>query len=169
MRTTTQIKAAIRAVAKSAAALQDRIQFIAVECVEHAKAHGDATLMLYLCQELPVGQRVQALKDWVHAFSPIKLTTQDGKFVGVKIAPKDSKFYVEWDIDGAKANPYYTFTVENAPKPLTLEALKKIVAGLSKRYEKAQDEGLVDPAEQDEMIAYIKAVQSIGVTTKTVQ
>lgn len=136
--------------AKSAGTLQEKIQSHAVNCLAHAREHGDASALLFLCQQLPKGQRVQALKLWAQAFSPIKLQTDtNGDFVGVKIAAEKSKLYVAWDLDAAAANPYYSFTKENAPAILSLEAIEKMVLGLAKRYDKAADEGRIAEGEAE--------------------
>ena len=150
MKTNTQFKSAVRLLVKAAATLQSKIADLAVECLEHAKEHGDASRLLYLCQQMPKGQRVQALKLWASNYSPIVLTTDtNGNFVSVKITPTTNKTYKPFDIEGATATPYYDLTQENKVTIMSLEAIEKAILGYAKRFEKATAEGRVKDGEAE--------------------
>lgn len=149
-KTNAQFKAAVRAIVTSAAKLQEKIAALAVECLEHAQEFGDASRLLYLCQRMPKGQRVQALKLWASNFSPIVLTTDtNGNFTAVKIIPQTNKLYKPYDIDGARATPYFDLTQENKVTIMSLEAIEKAILGYAKRFKKAQAEGRVKEGEAD--------------------
>lgn len=159
--TNKQFRAAVKSIVTSAAKLQDKIAALAVECLKHAQEHGDASRLLYLCQQMPKGQRVQALKLWAQKFSPIVLTTDtNGNFTAVKIRPTTSKDYVAYDIEAATATPYYDLTQENKPNILSLEALEKMILGYRKRFEKAQDEGRVKDGEAEAISRRIELLEA---------
>ena len=74
-------------------------------CLAHAEEHGDATLVQRLYNELPNGQRREALLEWVNAYSPVRVT-QKGQKVGMlkETSPK----FVPFNLTDAEANPYWT-------------------------------------------------------------
>ena len=171
MRTTSQILKSIKAVCSTAAKLEATIHTLAVECLEHAQAHGDPSLMFALIKGLPTGQRVEALVLWVTAFSPIRFTKdEDGQRIAAKILGQNKKGYTPFNIEAATAVSYANFTKENEPKELTLEALMKLVKNMTSRYNKAEENGLVADGEGDAIKAYIASLQSVAVpTTATIQ
>lgn len=158
----------IKAVCKTATALETRIHTLAVECLEHAQAYGDPSLMFALVTGLPKGQRVEALVLWNDAFSPIRFVKDEtGQRVAAKLLKATAKTYVPFNIEAAKAVSYANFTKENEPKELTLEALMKIVAGLTNRYKKADEAGLVAQGEDYAIQAYIASLQAVKAPTAT--
>lgn len=171
MRTAKQILATIRTIKVAAERLQTKIQDVALECLAHAAEHGDATLMDALVKALPRGQRVEALVLWVEAHSPIRWTKdEDGERAGVGMLKQSNKKYVAFDLEAAEATPYYSFTKENEKKPLTLEALLKLIKNVEKRIDKAEDDGLIAEGEDvTVMKAYAKALAGIDPATITVQ
>lgn len=160
MRDAKQIRVTIRAIIKSAVSLQTKIAAVALECMAHAKEHGDATLANELYRGLPVGQRTASLKAWFETYSPIRFRNDETKGVGV--LPTTAKNYVPYDLEGAEANPYYK-DVETVAKPLTLAALKKLVAGLETKVTNAKEgKGKVAIAEGEDaeaMLAFARKVR----------
>ena len=104
MRNKTEILKSIKSINARSAKLQRDIHAVAVECLQHAEAHGDATLMKSLYLALPTGQRREALLVWCNTYSPLRVT-QQGQNCG--LLKKDSPKYVPFDIESAIANPYY--------------------------------------------------------------
>lgn len=104
MRNKTEILKSIKSINSRSAKLQRDIHAVAVECLQHAEAHGDATLMKTLYLALPTGQRREALLVWCNTYSPLRVT-QQGQNCG--LLKKDSPKYVPFDIESANANPYY--------------------------------------------------------------
>ena len=103
MRTSKAIIKTIESIVAASGKLQDRIHSVAMECIEHAKVNGDATLFQRLYNDLPTGQRKEALKIWGAKYTPIRITEQGRT---VKLAgKKDNR---EWLIEEANANPYHT-------------------------------------------------------------
>lgn len=157
MRTSQQIKASIKAIATAAGKIQDRIQAITIECVEHAQEHGDATLMGELIKALPSGQRVTTLREYVIAHTPIRWN-KDGD---VAMVSKESKLYTPFNLDGMKEAPYWVWGgKETVQKPLTLEAIKAIVNNLNKRLDKQIEKDNVE-GDVNVMKAYIDALNNV--------
>lgn len=167
MKTSAEIKKAIKWIATTGAKLQEKIHETAVECLKHAATHGDATLMDQLVKALPAGQRVEALVLWTTAFSPIRWEKEDGQRAGVKLLSAKRKNYVPFDIDGAAAQPYYSFSKENEQKQMTLEQILKMVPGLIKRYETKKEEDLVPAEQQSAIESYLKALSAVQAPTIT--
>ena len=76
MRNKTEILKSIKSINARSAKLQRDIHAVAVECLQHAEAHGDATLMKSLYLALPTGQRREALLVWCNTYSPLRVTQQ---------------------------------------------------------------------------------------------
>ena len=151
-----KIDAAIASIAERSQILDFDIHVTAVQCLLHAEKHNDPRKMDNLLKALGKAHRAEALKVWVGEFSPIAWNG-DGR---VGIYPKTSKKYKPFLIAQADATPFWEFTKEKATKPLTFEALKKIVIGLSKKVEKAETEGTIADGENViEIKAWLAKVQ----------
>ena len=107
MRNQKEILKSIKLISTRSAKLQRDIHAVAVECLQHAEAYGDATLMQSLYLALPTGQRREALLVWCNTYSPLRVT-QQGQNCG--LLKKDSPKYVPFDIESAIANPYYALS-----------------------------------------------------------
>jgi vesicle coat complex subunit len=157
MRTASQINKTIKAIAASAGKLQDKIHACAMECLEHAEAHGDATLIDNLIKALPNGQRVTTLREWVQEFTPVRWN-KDGE---VALISKKSKLYEGFKLDQAKDLPYYAWAgAEKSTKPLTLEALMNLVRNLDKRIDKAVEKENID-GDVEEMRGYVRLLADV--------
>lgn len=158
MRSKAQIKASIKSIITAAVKFQERIQELAVECIAHAKEHGDATLIADLVNGLPNGQRTESLREWVHEYSPIRIK-KDG---GCGILKKEAKGFTDWNLEAAAENPYYK-NRETVKKPLTLEALVKMAEGMVKRVDKAEEEGnIAEGQDTAEMKAFASAIAAVA-------
>ena len=146
MRTSKQIIASIVSVCAAAGKIQVRIHNIALECLQHAEAHGDCTLFQRLYNELPNGQRREALVEWAHSFSPVRLR-QKGEVC--KLAKPDAKDYVPFDLEQAAENPYWTqdertmFKLDNAtldPRAIAIAGFKQKLKKIDQAIEKDANE-----------------------------
>ena len=123
MRNKSEILKSIKSINSRSAKLQRDIHAVAVECLQHAEAHGDATLMKSLYLALPTGQRREALLVWCNTYSPLRVT-QQGQNCG--LLKKDSPKYVPFDIESAIANPYYALNERSIgfkASPLDMEKI----------------------------------------------
>ena len=136
------------------------LRALAVECLEHAATHGDATAMLRLIQGLPTSYRVEALVLWIEAFSPVRFgKDENGVRVSVGILKKDAKKYVPFNLTAAKATPFDTFSKENETKPLDYAALERIITAFESRYNKAKEEGKVVAEDDDRILARLSILK----------
>lgn len=146
----------IDAIVKRSNTIANDIHEIAVLCLEHAREHNDPRKLDRLYQGLHKACRPEALKTWVEKFSPIRWNG-DGKVGMLKATAKN---FTPFDIDGANAEPYWT-PQEVVKKPLTLAALKAIIAQMEKKLDKAEEEGRIGEGENViEMHAFVKRVSA---------
>lgn len=159
---TKSIYARIKAVCTSLAKSYDKVHLIAVECLEHAAANGDARPMLALINGLPKATYREGLIFWTRKFSPIRF---DADLATATLLKSTDARYVPFNLDDAKAKPFWTLAeVEEAlsRKPMTIEGLAKSVVGFKaaklKQVQKQHDEGLIDDAQLAGMKAYLDSV-----------
>lgn len=122
------------------------IHGVAVECLQHAEQHGDPRKLDRLVKGLHASCRPVALMEWAKKFSPITWNG-DGD---VGIIKADAKTFKPFDIDGANAEPYWT-PAEVIKKPLTLEALKAMIAQMDKKVTNAEA-GKAEVAEGENIV-----------------
>lgn len=152
-----KIDAAIASIAERSQILDFDIHTTAVQCLLHAQEHGDPRKMDNLIKALGKAHRSKTLKLWAETYSPIRWNG-DGK---VGILPKDSKKYVPFQIVEADAMKFWDLQEETVKKPLTLAALKKIVEGLTRKVDKAVEDGAIAEGENVvDMKAWIAKVQA---------
>ena len=152
-------------VSKSIASIKGRsktltadIHNTGVQCLLHAQAHGDITLVDRLAKALAAANAPEVFKAWVKEYSPI---TWNGAGE-VKLIPSTNKTFKPFDVDGANANPYWQ-KIEVKKPELTYEALLKILQGMEKRVMTAQDKGLIAEGEDvTAMLALAKRAQEVA-------
>lgn len=144
-------------VIKRSANLGLDIHNVAIECLKHAEEHGDPRKLDRLAKGLHASCRPVALMEWAKKYSPITWNG-DGE---VKMIPVDNKKFVPFDIEAADLDPYWT-PAEVIAKPLTLEALKKMIATMEAKVKKAE-EGKAQIADGEnivEMRAYVDRIKA---------
>lgn len=140
----------IQTIVTNANKLNTLIHETAMLIVRHAQEHGDCTRALSLVKAMPASMRRTMLVLWFNTFTPIRVVEANDK---VGILPKTSKNYVDWDVKGADATPFYELAERNPEKSYDFEALVKMVASLAKRIEKKVEEGSVEEADRDSALA----------------
>lgn len=129
-----------------------------IQCLLHAQAHGDITLVDRLSKALAAANAPEAFKAWVKEYSPITWNG-DGE---VKLIPSTNKMFKPFDVDGANANPYWS-KIEVKKTPLTYAALLKLLQGLEKKVTKAQEDGNIAEGEDvTAMLALAKRAQEVA-------
>lgn len=115
----------IDGIKNAAAKLDTRIHVAALSVASHAHEHGDVTLAQKLVEALGKGMRRNALLAWLVKFGPFA-PSEDGKSV---VHAKGTEF----DLESAKAQPWYDFKQEPAFRPFDLDAmLEKLVENATK-------------------------------------
>ncbi len=130
----------INSVCRRATTLQTDIHNVAVRCMEHAEKHGDVSLMYKLFWGLPSGQRRKALLVWVEAFSPISINATDPNHKCGLLKEGVNKNYRPFNIEGAKATPYFEYSNEEVKFVAAGDILGRLW-GLKKSAETANEEG----------------------------
>jgi hypothetical protein len=75
MRTQKQILTAIQHVAINGKALDESVQSIGLDILQHVEANGEVSLACKLLRALPKGARAKALADWFQMFGKIVVNT----------------------------------------------------------------------------------------------
>ena len=133
------------------------VHLIAVAVVVHAKEHGDCSFALRLVEAMPRSARRAALIKWFTAFSPISVTftkEADKRRVGLR-KPGMANFN-EYNIEGARANPYYDWdkAEDNALAALLgLGDFNEAVVKLADRMAKAVKDGKVKEEDKEAVLA----------------
>lgn len=82
---------------------------LAFEVLETVKETRNATPAMHLQNAMPKGLRKRAFAVWLRTYSPINLTKEDektGNFTECSLHKPGDKFFRDFDLDGAKANPF---------------------------------------------------------------
>lgn len=104
-----------------------------VDCMIHARDHGDVTLMTKLAEAMPKSSRRKALVAWVIAHAPLKYNQNEEKFT---LNKKRAKEEGAWLVEEAATVPFWDFTQEKAPVQYDLDkAINSFIRGLVKAHE----------------------------------
>ena len=124
----TEIDDNIVSVARNAKDLNTLIHVTAMMIINHAKEHGDCSRAQKLLFALPASMRRTMLEQWFHTYTPIAVRHKEPTWNSALRKPTDKK-YVEWNIEGADAEPFYQLA------EATPEATVKTFAELVKMFE----------------------------------
>lgn len=105
MHTHKQILAAIQHVAITGKGLDDSVQSIGLDILQHVELHGEVSLACKLLKALPKGARAKALADWFQRFGKIAVNTDKAT---AKQFPLVYCKEGRTDLEGAAAKPWYT-------------------------------------------------------------
>jgi hypothetical protein len=151
---TTAIKAAILSIETRGKKLDNDIQRAACSCIFHAgtKAeggHGDVTLLNRLVEAMPAGSRVNALKEFIEKFGPVRHDDKAKMFVHVKGKPANT--------DAAMAKMWTEFKPEPDYKSMDPEKFfDHAVKAMEKDMKELGDASKVTPA----MIAGLRLLRA---------
>lgn len=152
------VSKSIASIAKRSKQLTSDIHNVGVQCLAHAREHGDITLIDRLYKALGSANAPEAFKAWVKEYSPVTWNG-DGE---VKLIPSTNKMFKPFDLDGANSNPYWN-KIEVKKTPLTYAAMLKVLQGMEKRVIKAQEDGLIAEGEDvTAMLALAKRAQDVA-------
>lgn len=134
----------------------------AMEIVAHAKEHKDCSTAQGLVMALPASMRREMLILWFSRYTPIVVKNSDDWTA--KMHQKDTKLYVDWNLEEAAANPFYELAKQNPEKPaLDDEGILKVIAACASRLEKMSDEGKIRPEFVDAAIAAAAQLKKIKI------
>tara|TARA_R100001082_G_C4269230_1_gene118986 strand:- start:92 stop:559 length:468 start_codon:yes stop_codon:yes gene_type:complete len=150
------IIAKIAGIKKSAGNLQANIVLVEIASMEHAKAHGDSTLLTRLIQALPQGVRVKALVKHIVDHTPYKFDDKLNVFVKPK---KTAKTFL---IDEARKVPFYEYTKETV-SAFDIDKAIQSALSLQSRYEKAIEKGQEIKGDVAKLEAVVQQLSAIKV------
>ena len=104
MRTQKQILTAIQHVAISGKALDESVQSIGLDILQHVEANGEVSLACKLLRALPKGARAKALADWFQMYGKIIVNTDKAT---AKQFPLVFHKEGKTDLEGAAAKQWY--------------------------------------------------------------
>lgn len=137
-----KIDANIQTITSDTGKLNELIHITGVMIMEHAKEHGDTSRALVLAKKMPRSFRGELLIQWLHTYSPIRVIVKNDKH---GLSKKTAKTYVPWDIEGAKANPFYTLEGGGSTRaPMDFTKVCQQVTNLAEQLEKKSDNGKIE-------------------------
>lgn len=133
------LDSAIASIARRGAKLDADVHVAGLSALYLAAESGNASRVLALAQALPGQARVKGFAVWVAAHSPVVLSFDKGK--PAKVSVKKGWKLEDFDLDAADAVPFWEFTKEKDPTPVTVA---KLVAYI-KRLAESDDAEKVEP------------------------
>lgn len=152
------IRAAIKVIAKKGPELDKLVHDTVIQCMAHAKEHGDVTLLGELVggctmKDGKVTQNFEAgalgscgygvgdLKSWIMGHTPIRFNNSTGA-IGM---PKGWQAEEKWKLDLAQENPFWSHPDYMARKvsrpPFSMDSIETIVQNLIGRIDRAVEDG----------------------------
>ena len=151
----------IKTITTNAAKLNVLIHETAMLIMSHAKEHGDCSRALTLVNAMPASMRRTMLVAWFDKYSPIRVVQTNNR---VGILKATAKNYVEWNLEGAEAEPFYELAEAIPEKPaLDFNALVEMVKRLGKTIEKKIEDGGVVDTDIESAKALARAVSGLKV------
>ena len=155
------INSNIKLISRNYAKVNGLVQDTAVAIIAHCQATGDATAALRLVQAMPKSARRGLVIDFFAKYSPIGMNVANGK---VGLHKPEAKAYNPFDVDGARANPWYEG--EKADKEdlpdTTLEAANKMIFAVAAKLQKNLDDGRVAANDVEPIKAQIALLKEMG-------
>lgn len=162
----TELKAIdtkIASIRKRVGTLRTDIAACAVLIMAHAKEHGDCSRALRLVEVVPMASERVRLINWFKAFSPINVSwNAEASKRRVGYNKPDAKAYNDFNLDGAKANPYYDFGKSDDDETadmLDSAGANTFILRLADKMQKRIDKGEVAANDKDNVIAKIAALR----------
>lgn len=159
-----EVLAEIKAIGEGVQELELRIQTCMIQCLAHAEAHGDVTLLEKLVRVLPEGRWNNGVKQWIMRNSPIR-TDSNGKFHQLK---EKDKGYRPYTLEAAATDiivPKQRSAAKAAQeRSFSLVDINKIPEQYKARIERAKQENSnVVLIEEDEkkMLKTLNAFQDV--------
>ena len=146
--------------------LDPLIHETAMAIMAHAEAHNDCSRAALLVDAMPKSSRRNALMQWFLDFSPIIVQSVRDKKTGesvvkAKLAKEgESKHFKAFDIEGARAMPFYDYKREADFVVLDGEALDKQVVSLIKRLREGVTKGKVADGAKPKALALADAIEA---------
>jgi hypothetical protein len=151
-----EIVAKIAGIKRSGKSLQANIVLVELAAMEHAKAHGDNTLLTRLVQALPQGVRVKALIQHIVDHTPYRFDDKTNTFV------KPKKTNKQFMIKEAEAVPFYEYTKETV-SAFDIDKAIQSALSLQSRYEKAVEKGQEIKGDVAKLKAVVQQLSAIKV------
>lgn len=114
----------------------EHVQNVGLMILNHSKEFGDCTGAARLVAAMPASARRAMVIDWFTKYSPISIS-KDGDGFKASYRQKTDKLYHEFDLDGAKANPWYDAKKKDKEleEALNLGSAKQAIYGVIKKLE----------------------------------
>lgn len=107
----------------------------AVMIAKHAKEHGDCSTAQGLVMAMPASTRREMLILWFSTYTPI--VVKNNEDFESKMHKPESKMFVDWDIEGGEADPFFEMAKRNKEQePKDFAALVALVHALGPKIEK---------------------------------
>ena len=157
-----QMKHRFQRITTSYQRINSYVHDTAVMIIKHAKEHGDCSTAQGLVNCMPQSARKLALVNWFKKYTPI-VVKDDDKWAS-KMHKPGTKLYVEWNIEEAEANPWYTIADEmGAEKPADITKLLNLFPALVAKIKKQSEEGSWEGDDKTKIDAYAHWLESVKI------
>lgn len=158
-----KIDALIRGIATRSVKFREAVQSCAILIVEEAKETDNCSRALSLAAAVGMASDRVKLIQWFAIVSPINVTfTSDVEKRRVGLRKLDSKGYMPFDVDKAKALNYWEVgkSDDDLTEELTSGEANTLILKLVKKLQGRLDKGEVAANDKDNVIAKIAALKS---------
>lgn len=162
----TNINKMIGNIARSANKLNETIHNCAVMCFEHAHNYGDCDPAARLVDAMPKSHRRSLLINWFETYSPVRIAksaktdAMKGHLSGKADANKGEDGFRDWDIEGAKATPFYAMPeAQREPDVPTYESIHENIVAFVKRM-KTKAEKIEDDKQKNHALAEVALIEN---------
>ena len=147
------INTMIRRIKKAQETNNLRVHNVMVMIAEHTVAYNDCSGFARLLNSLPAGlaRNASVIVDTMKAYTPVVADMKSGLFV-VRIAKEGSQNHKPFDIDGLRANPWFTRAeAQRDPAILDLSTIGDKILKLAESIEKKIKKGEADASQLAEL------------------
>lgn len=155
-----EVKAWIGRIKESVARLDEEIKQCMLQCLAHAKTHGDVTLIEELADSLPPGRWNNGFRQWLYAHSPIR-ARDDGTFHQLKEGEPGFKAY---DLETASQKdplPRNANGNNRQERTFSLLTINKLVTGLGDRVKRAEEKGELVMSDKPKIMKTVRALNDV--------
>ena len=136
IQTSRKVAGSIRSIRDRGRKLDGLIHETGIQCMLHAREHGDVTLATRLVDAMPRSGRRKALIRWFTDHTPMKYSEKKQAF-GLKKKAGDDDFQIE----AANATPFWDYSKE--PRPVTIDP-ERLITNLVNRVKKGVEQGTIE-------------------------
>ena len=169
---TENFDACLKLFTTSARVIDEMAQKLVIFGMEHAfntgsDHKGDTSYIARLLDNFPKGMRRNDMVSWIVKYAPLIIKIKDGAKASVRHMDPSHENFVPWDIEGAKANPWFEDRRPAAiDTELTFDDVKEKVVQLHKYITNKMKGGYVKESDREMVNSLTKKIAAIDLTAQ---